>query len=150
MDHCRRPLPADDAIPATPYGTEWALENEFGGLPHPTRIEFRMGRAVTTRPWELASVDQPITRAKLRSDLRVDSAPAANRGRESAVAESTGAQLGGAVVARVERDLRHLWFGLEPATLVVDVGVKTNGFLPGERLQAGALIRAGVGLPLRP
>jgi hypothetical protein len=34
------------------------------------------------------------------------------------------------------------------ATLVIDAGIKTSGFVAGEPLRGGLVLRAGVGLPL--
>ena len=136
----------------TPYGTRvGARERACRTRPaHADRNP--AGRAVEATPWGIGvRLDQLMTGRSWRSNLRVDlwRQP---RIPESAseTPESTAVELGGAVIGRIERDLGRLWFGAEPATLVVDVGVKTNGFLPGERLQAGAVLRAGVGLPLRP
>jgi hypothetical protein len=49
---------------------------------------------------------------------------------------------------RAERPLVRLWSAARTATLVVDVGLKSEGFVPGEPLSAGPVLRVGIGLPL--
>jgi hypothetical protein len=43
-----------------------------------------------------------------------------------------------------------VWFSSSQASVIVDVGVKSRGFVPGEPLRGGFVFRAGVGLPLVP
>jgi hypothetical protein len=39
--------------------------------------------------------------------------------------------------------------GDRPLSLIVDVGLKTQGFVAGEPMGAGLVARAGVGIPWR-
>jgi len=134
-----------------PYGTEWSLVNQFGGRVRPTEVELRVGRAPRMTPWGLrarqgdvafwrewsldASVDvwrQP------RLDLAaVEPSPAAPR---------TGVYVRG----RLERPFVPVWFSTDRATVMVDIGAKSAGFVPGEPLRNGIVVRAGIGLPLAP
>ncbi len=134
-----------------PYGTEWSVVNELGGRIRPTQIELRVGRAPHATPWGIrvrqrelmswrewsleASVDawrQP------RLALMADEPPAAR--------PRAGVQVRG----RVERPLLPVWFSPDPATIVVEVGVKSAGFVPGEPLAGGLVLRGGLGVPLGP
>jgi hypothetical protein len=48
-----------------------------------------------------------------------------------------------------ERAAFPLWYGGD-ASVLVDVGVKTAGFIPGAPLDSGVVLRAGVALPIGP
>jgi hypothetical protein len=41
-----------------------------------------------------------------------------------------------------------VWFSPEPAELIMEIGMKSPGFVPGEPLRRGLVFRAGVGFPL--
>ena len=56
---------------------------------------------------------------------------------------------GAQVRGRFEQPLLPTWFSTERARLIIDVGVKSAGFVPGEPLASGLVARAGIGLPLR-
>jgi hypothetical protein len=74
--------------------------------------------------------------------------PLALGGRSDFGIETIGAELewGAAVRSRVESPPFH-WPSF-PATLVVEAGVKSSGFIKGEPLDGGVVLRAGLGLPL--
>jgi hypothetical protein len=131
----------------TPFGTEWSLVNELGGRVRPTQVELRVGRSFDARPWAIAvrQRERPVWRA-WTGDLAlavwrqpefvessVDPFPPAMR---------MGAHLRG----RFERPL--IPFSADRATLIVDLGLKSAGYVPGEPLGGGFIARAGVGLPL--
>jgi hypothetical protein len=59
-------------------------------------------------------------------------------------------RLGGAAIGRFERPIGRLSRGSAPVSLVVEAGAKTGGFVAGEPLRSGALLRAGLGVPLDP
>jgi hypothetical protein len=42
----------------------------------------------------------------------------------------------------------RLWQRPTAATLVIEAGFKSSGFVPGEPLDGGLVLRAGLGLPL--
>jgi hypothetical protein len=54
--------------------------------------------------------------------------------------------------ARVRGRARHpvmpVPFSTSRATLIVEVGVKSAGYVPGEPLRGGIVARAGIGLPV--
>lgn len=133
----------------TPFGTEWSLVNELGGRVRPTQIEVRIGRAFDTRPWGMAIRHREVpARHAWTVDLGV------SVWRQPAFAESSadpfppGARLGAHVRGRLERPLIPVWFNPGRATLIVEAGVKSAGFVPGEPLGGGLVTRVGVGLPL--
>jgi hypothetical protein len=134
----------------TPFGTEWALVNELGGRVRPTQIELRFGRAVDARPWAIA-VQQRQLPAWRQWTMDLGGAV----WRQPKFAESADepfpppTRFGVQVRGRVERPLIP-WFGTTRATLIVDVGVKSAGYVPGEPLGGGVIARAGLGLPLGP
>lgn len=133
----------------TPFGTEWSLVNELGGRVRPTQIELRLGRAPGERPWGvgLRHRDLPAWR---EWTIAVD----ANVWRQPQFAGSSGApfpramRLGAQLRGRLERPLIPVWFSADRATLIVDVGLKSPGYVPGEPLGGGFVTRAGIGLPL--
>jgi hypothetical protein len=43
-----------------------------------------------------------------------------------------------------------VWFSADRATIVVDVDLKSAGFVPGAPLRGGLVVRGGVGLRLEP
>lgn len=131
----------------TPYGREWSIVNELAGRIMPTQIELRIGRAprmaswgvglrghdlANWRGWSLgASVDlwrQP----RLIADIHGPPA--------------TAARIGGQAGARIQRPILPVWFSTTATTMIVDLGVKSEGFVPGEPLRGGIVVRAGVGL----
>jgi hypothetical protein len=119
----------------TPFGTEWALVNEFGGRMRPTQVELRFGRAPNERPWGVAVRHREIPAWR---EWTID----------LGVAAWQQSEFGGYVSGRAQRPIVPVWFSSRKATLIVDVGVKSDGYLAGEPLGAGPVIRAGIGLPL--
>jgi hypothetical protein len=57
-----------------------------------------------------------------------------------------GAQIRG----RAARPLLPVWFSSRRATIIVDVAAKSAGFVAGDPLRGGLVVRAGVGLPFEP
>jgi hypothetical protein len=132
----------------TPYGTEWALANYVAGGRWPTRIEVRFGRAPGTRPWGIGAERREL--ASWRS-WRLDAG--ADLWRQPAIAERADPtaqplRFGMAMRGRLERPLLPVWFSPRRATIVIDIGGKTAGFVPGEPIGGGLVVRAGVGIPL--
>ena len=134
----------------TPYGTEWAVTNHLAGRGWPTRVDVRVGRAPGTRPWGVGIERRNV--AALRS-WRVDAGMELWRQPTITAAPDALARalhFGMQVRSRAERPVVPIWFSSRRATLIVEVGAKTAGFVPGEPLRAGIVARAGVGLPLWP
>ena len=133
----------------TPFGTEWAVVNEFGGRVRAMQVEFRMGRALDARPWGIAVRQRDLSAWR---EWTIGLAGAVWR--QPKFAESADepfpppTQFGVHVRGRLERPLIPVWFSTNRATLIVDVGVKSAGFVPGEPLGGGVIARAGVGIPL--
>jgi hypothetical protein len=129
----------------TPYGTEWSVTNELAGRIPPTQVEVRVGRAAGVRPWAIG-----VSRAALTSWRRwtVDGVGAIWRQPQVVGSLNPDLRWGGAVGGRGERSLFPVWFSVAPATVLVDVRIKTGGYIPGEPLRGGLVVRAGIGVPL--
>jgi hypothetical protein len=133
-----------------PYGTEWSLVNELGGRIRPTQIELRVGRAPHATPWGVRARQRELRSWRdwsLDASIEVWRQPPLVLEADDPLSSSprTGVHVRG----RVERPLLPVWFSADRATIVVDVGVKSAGFVPGEPLRGGLVVRGGVGLPLR-
>jgi hypothetical protein len=132
----------------TPYGTEWAVTNHLAGRRWPTRVEMRFGRAPGTRPWGLGVERRDLARwQSWRFDVGIEI------WRQPNVASRTDSvlrplQAGVELRGRAERPLLSVWRSTRRATVIVDVGIKTAGFIPGEPLRAGLIVRFGVGFPV--
>ena len=131
----------------TPYGTEWALTNHLAGRGWPTRVDVRVGRSPGSRPWGVGI--ERLNVAALRS-WRIDAG--VELWRQPSIAgpdaPARAAQLGIQVRGRAERPLVPVWFSSRRATLIIDAAGKTAGFVPGQPLRGGVVVRAGVGVPL--
>jgi hypothetical protein len=130
-----------------PYGTEWAVMNYFSGARWPTHVEVRVGRAPGVRPWGIGVERRNV--ATIRS-WRVDigaeiwrQPDVANRDDAPGRRLETGLQ----VRSRAEHPL-PVQFGTRRPTIVIDVGLKTAGFVPGQPLGSGVVLRAGIGIPI--
>ena len=132
----------------TPFGTEWAVVNELNGGTRPTRIEVRIGRAPDATPWGVGLRRDVTTWREWRVEGALDvwRQPRLTGGAFDPLSRDT--HVGAQVRGRVERPLIPVWFAARPATVIVEAGVKTSGFVPGERLGGGVDVRGGVGLPL--
>lgn len=119
----------------TPYGPEWALINELGGRAGALQIEFRVPRVASG--WGLSIRKTGVFAWRdWNGDTSVD------------VWRQQNSQVGANVRSRVRRNLIPVWFSPQSADLIVEVGLKTAGFVPGEPVRGGVTVRAGVGLPL--
>lgn len=134
----------------TPLGTEWAIVNELGGRVRPTQIEVRAGRSLAARPWGISVRQRELPAwRQWTADLAV-SVWRQPRFSESAFEPfPPDSRLGAHLRGRLEQPLVPTWFSTERATLIIDIGVKSAGFVPGEPLGSGLVARAGIGLPLR-
>ena len=135
----------------TPYGTEWSIMNELGGRLEPMQIEVRIGRSPQATPWGIGA-----RRRRVASWLGWGIDASVEVWRQPRItgtvneALTTDTHLGAQLRGRAERPLIPLWFGSAPATIIIDVGLKSAGFVPGDPLRGGAVARAGLGLPLGP
>jgi len=134
-----------------PYGTEWSLVNELAGRIRPMQIELRMGRAPRTTPWGLRARQRDIA---FWREWGVEVSVDVWRQPRLALASDdplpTSPHTGVYVRGRVERPLVPVWFSTDRATVIVDIGAKSAGFVPGEPLRGGVIVRGGVGVPLAP
>lgn len=130
-----------------PYGTEWALVNAFAGRVRPMEIELRFGESPGSTPWGIDVRQRDlVTWRRWTIDAAVDvwSQPpvASSDAARITFDPRIGTRVGGRINYAVTRS------ATSPATLIVDVGVKSGGYVPGEPLRGGLVARAGIGLPL--
>ncbi len=124
----------------TPFGTEWVLDNTFVRAFRATRISLRVGDAPGARSFGAAvRRDAAWTwrRARIDADVYAWRQPRILDG--GGVDRSTG----GAAFATASVPLDVKW--LRWASVVVQGGVKTRGFIEGEPLAAGVVLRGGLG-----
>jgi hypothetical protein len=134
----------------TPFGTEWAVINELAGRIPPLQIEARFGRSPGATPFGFGVRRENLTTVR---EWRIDASgdfwrqpPIDGDSFESV----TGALRWGAEIrGRAERPLSRAWFGDAPITVIVDLALKTQGFVAGEPLGPGLVARVGIGIPLR-
>ena len=151
------PIGSSRVMPAaryrfTPFGPEWAVSGDVERGGTAAQVTVRVGRAPLTRPWAVAASYSGLSSRAWRVDvgLEVWRQPPLTLGAEPDFGiPRAGADLewGGEVRARAEHPFVSLW-GSPPLTLIVDAGLKTTGFTPGEPLGRGLVLRAGLGLPL--
>jgi hypothetical protein len=133
----------------TPYGTEWALVNALGGRVRPMEVELRIGRSPLETPWGIGVHQRSVARW---SGWTVDAA--VDVWRQPPVAGTDPRRVefdlrtGTRVRGRVHREVTPVWFSTSRASLIVEVGAKSAGYVPGEPLRGGIVARAGIGLPL--
>ncbi|PYR79066.1 MAG: hypothetical protein DMF87_12180 [Acidobacteria bacterium] len=130
-----------------PYGTEWALVNALAGRMRPTEIELRFGEAPQSTPWGIGVRQRDIVkwnRWTIDGAVDVWSQPpvGSSDAQHLALDPRIGTRVGGRINYAVTRSSGS------PATLILDIGVKSGGYIPGEPLGGGLTARAGVGLPL--
>jgi len=135
----------------TPFGTEWEVTTDVAYRSRTGTVAFRLGRAPLTSPWGLTLMIDALKVREWRVELGGDlwrQPPLALGARPDFGVDVIGADLtwGGAVRSRIESPA--IPKGPLPATVIVDVGVKTSGFVKGDPLDGGLVLRAGLGLPL--
>jgi hypothetical protein len=129
-----------------PFGTEWALVNALAGRVRPTEVELRVGESPGSTPWGIG-----VRQRSIASWGRWSIDAAADVWSQPPVASSDAQQLavdprvGTRVSGRIHRALTA---SPSAATLIVELGAKSGGYVPGEPLGGGFVARAGVGLPL--
>jgi hypothetical protein len=125
----------------TPYGTEWTTEHNLRAGRRLIRIVLRFGDAGATHPWGAGVIATHIARVgPVVADVSADfwRQPPLDESPSSPVLTAGGLA---AVTANVA-----LGHGGRSGRLAViaQVGYKSAGFVPGERLRAGAVVRAGL------
>lgn len=125
----------------TPFGTEWVLDNTFVRAGRVTRIAVRSGEAPGARSFG-ASVHQDSLwtwrQAGVDGDVHAWHQPRILD--DGGIQRSTGV----AAFATASFPLDAKW--VRWATIVVQGGYKTRGFIEGEPLGSGAVLRGGIGL----
>jgi hypothetical protein len=142
--HDVRYLPAV-GFAMTPYGTEWTTEHNLRMGERMMRISLRFGEAGVTRPWGAGViVTRVVSMGPVAADISADfwRQPPLDAPPSSPVLTSGGLA---AVTARAAlgREGRSGRLGV-----TAQVGYKSTGFVPGERLRSGALVRAGLTVAL--
>jgi hypothetical protein len=138
-----------------PYGPEWSLTTDVESSGRIGQIVVRSAQAPNATPWGLGLTYTGVAVGNWVLDVSLDGwrqpplavGPMPHFGIELIGA---GMEWGGRVRARAEAALAPLWSGGRPMTLIVDAALKSPGFLPGEPLAEGLVLRAGIGLPLGP
>jgi hypothetical protein len=133
----------------TPYGTEWSLVNALAGRIRPTEVEVRIGRSPLETPWGIGVRQRSVATWRGWSvDAAVDmwrQPPIAGTdARRVEIDLRSGARVRG----RASHAVLPVWFSTSRATLIVEVGAKSAGYIPGEPLRGGVVARAGLGLPV--
>jgi hypothetical protein len=129
-----------------PYGPEWSLDNEMSGRLKPTRIELRAGRAPGSRPWGLGFRQRQFMEWRgYRFDLdgAVWRQPRLTLNASDTVTSDTAAGVHASV--RVERRVPAWRVGGRTLSIVIELGAKTTGYVPGEPLGGGMVVRGGAG-----
>jgi hypothetical protein len=140
----------------TPFGPEWALTSDISGPWAPggtARLGVRVGRAPHERPFGVSAAyaGLRLRRWQMTVGLEGWKQPPLARGANPDFGLSlVGGALewGGMIHARAESPLASAWWTSSPLTLIVDATLKSNGYAPGERIEPGLVLRAGIGLPL--
>lgn len=133
----------------TPYGTEWSLVNALGGRVRPLEVELRVGRSPLETPWGIGVRQRNVAKVGgWTVDAAVDvwrQPPVAGTDPERVEFDlRTGTRVRG----RVNHEVMPVWFSTSRATLIVEVGAKSAGYVPGEPLRGGIVARAGIGFPV--
>ncbi len=132
----------------TPFGTEWAVAGHLALPRDRVHAEVSIGRGPGSTPWRVAAAHSraaPWRGWHVALDGQVWRQPPLQR---TPLPLATAMSPGGMLRARIERAVVPVWFSRDRATLLMELGVKSAGYVPGEPLRRGAVIRAGVGLPL--
>jgi hypothetical protein len=130
----------------TPYGREWSLDNEMSGRLRPTRLELRVGRAPGSRPWGLSVRQRQFMRWRdytFDLDAGVWRQPRLTLNASDTLTTDTA--VGVHATLRMERPVPALRFGGRTPSIVIDLGAKTTGYVPGEPLGGGIIVRGGAG-----
>ena len=125
----------------TPYGTEWVVDNTFVRDAHATRVALRFGEAPGERGFGVSLHRDALwmsRRARIDADVHAWHQP---RIQDDGSIEDVN---GVAALATVSAPLHAKW--MRWASVVVQGGYKMQGFIEGEPLGSGFMLRAGVGI----
>jgi hypothetical protein len=142
------PLPHDmHYLPAmrfemTPYGTRWTTEHDIVRDGRVTSVSLGLGDTRQKRAWDFGVAAADVVRS-----ARVNADVAAILWRQPPLDSGPNARIittGGLAAATARISLRRAEAADERIAVFVQVGYKTDGFVRGERLHAGPILRAGV------
>jgi hypothetical protein len=139
----------------TPYGTERLLRSAFtsggtgpdsrgqGPVARVTTVTLRVGHTGATTPW---GIDAHVSDLRLFRSVRVGAAASLWR-QPPVLADQTSALLGtgGAASATIALPLRRFTHA-DWLHAIVTAGYKSEGFVPGDQLGRGAILRVGLGV----
>ena len=136
-----------------PFGPEWAVTSGVAAGRGTAEVSVRLGRAPLTRPFGVGVAYSGLTAGAWQLSVALEGwrQPPLARGATADFGLSLiGRDLewGGRLRARAESPLAPLWWSDAPLVLVVDAGLKSNGFVPGEPIDPGLVLRAGLGIPI--
>ena len=117
----------------TPFGTEFVIDNAFVRNGRFVDATIRAGQTIGARTW---GVGLQATRLAARKGWTF--------GGDGNLWHQP--EWGGEVTATAHRQVGRLPRLHNPLALVVQAGYKTNGFLAGERIHQGAVLRVGAAL----
>jgi len=139
LGHGIRYLPAV-GFAMTAYGTEWTIDHYIRSTNRLTTFSVRIGDTGSARTWGVGvRAAHAAQRGRLAVDVSADiwSQPALN-----APASATGLKTGGLLAATM-----HVPLGRQPSSrmgLVGEFGCKSDGFVRGQLLRAGPIVRFGL------
>jgi hypothetical protein len=125
----------------TPFGTEWVIDNTFVRAARATHVAVRIGEAPGARSFGVSVHRDAVwtwRRAQIDADVYAWHQPRVLD--DGGVERSTG--VAALATASVPVDVKWLRW----ASVVLQGGYKTRGFIEGEPLGAGVVVRAGLAL----
>jgi len=129
----------------TPYGTEWTTAHYIRAGRHLTEVSLRFGDTGASRPWGLGvRAGSIVARDHVGLDLSADFWRQPPDGASTATAALTTGGLAAATVRVAISSAQKA----PRVDLVGQFGYKSGGFVPGERLRRGAIVRVGLAIPL--
>ncbi len=137
-----------------PYGTEWTLRTAFRQEQRAksrerrmTNVALRIGDTGASSTWGIGGRAADVLRVRgLSIDLSVEAwrQPELLADKTSD-AQHTGASAMGTLVLPMPRALRSRW----SEGILISAGYKSRGFVPGEQLSGGGVLRAGITMSAR-
>jgi len=129
----------------TPYGTELTTDHYLRAGSRLAKVSVRFGDTGTARAWGVGvRANHVAGRKRVAIDL------AADIWRQPSIDSSTptaALATGGLATATVHLAIGNPQ-GARRVGLLGEIGYKSGGFVPGERLSAGPVVRIGVAVPL--
>jgi len=136
-----------------PYGTEWSAAADLGWARGAAQVAVTVGRAPGATPWGIGATMFGLALRDWRIDVELDGwrQPPLALGPLPDLGEAlVGLPLewGGRIRGRAENPLVGVRWSRTAATLIVEAELKSSGFVPGEPLDEGLVLRVGIGIPL--